>query len=74
MGAELRPPHETAHLLGTFHQGDASHVQAAIDAALKARPAWESMPWESRANIFLRAADLIATKYRPYMNGTTMLG
>lgn len=72
--AEMRPPHETAHLLGTFHQGDASHVQAAIDAALKARPAWESMPWESRANIFLRAADLIATKYRPYMNGTTMLG
>ena len=32
------------------------------------------MSWENRANIFLKAADLIATKYRPYMNGTTMLG
>lgn len=71
---DLRPPHETAHKLGSFHAGDASHVTQAINAALKAKEAWASMTWESRANIFLRAADLIATKYRPYMNGTTMLG
>lgn len=71
---ELRPPHETAHLLGKFHMGDASHVQMAIDAALKVAKEWSNMTWESRANIFLKAADLIATKYRPYMNGTTMLG
>lgn len=71
---ELRPPHERGHLLGQFHMGDTSHVQAAIDAALAAKPAWEAMPWEDRAAIFLKAADLIATKYRPYMNGTTMLG
>ncbi|MBS1722162.1 MAG: L-glutamate gamma-semialdehyde dehydrogenase [Armatimonadetes bacterium] len=71
---EIRPPHETAHLLGRYHKGNADHVRQAIDAALAAKAAWMEMSWESRANIFLRAADLIATKYRPYMNGTTMLG
>lgn len=71
---EMRPPHETAHLLGHYHEGDESHVRMAINAALGARDAWASMSWENRANIFLKAADLIATKYRPYMNGTTMLG
>ncbi|WP_127125805.1 L-glutamate gamma-semialdehyde dehydrogenase [Pseudoflavitalea rhizosphaerae] len=70
----LRPPHETAHTLGHFHAGDASHVTKAIDAALAARESWSNLSWENRANIFLKAADLIATKYRPYMNGTTMLG
>jgi 1-pyrroline-5-carboxylate dehydrogenase len=70
----LHPPHETAHLLGYYHEGDASHVHQAIDAALAAKEAWGGMSWESRANIFLRAADLISTKYRYHMNGTTMLG
>jgi len=71
---EIRPPHERKHLLANFHSGNATHVEQAISAALKAREQWSEMSWESRANIFLRAADLIATKYRPYMNGTTMLG
>ncbi|MBS1662094.1 MAG: L-glutamate gamma-semialdehyde dehydrogenase [Bacteroidetes bacterium] len=70
----LRPPHEIAHTLGYFHEGDESHVQQAIDAALQAKAKWASLSWENRAAIFLKAADLIATKYRPYMNGTTMLG
>lgn len=70
----LRPPHEHTHTLGFFHAGEAKHVQQAIDAALAAKENWAAMSWENRANIFLRAADLIATKYRPYMNGTTMLG
>lgn len=70
----MRPPHETKHVLGHFHAGDASHVQQAIDAALRAREEWSNTSWENRAAIFLKAADLIATKYRPYMNGTTMLG
>ncbi|MCB0824643.1 MAG: L-glutamate gamma-semialdehyde dehydrogenase [Armatimonadetes bacterium] len=69
----MHPPHEIKHTLGTYHKGDKSHVQQAIDAALKAREAWANTSWENRANIFLRAADLIATKYRPYMNGSTML-
>lgn len=71
---EIRPPHETAHLLGKYHTGDAGHVKKAINAALKAKEKWANMSWENRANIFLKAADLLATKYRPYINGTTMLG
>jgi 1-pyrroline-5-carboxylate dehydrogenase len=70
----IHPPHEIAHTLGYFHQGDAKHVQQAIDAALAAKEQWASLSWENRAAIFLKAADLIATKYRSYMNGTTMLG
>jgi 1-pyrroline-5-carboxylate dehydrogenase len=72
--AEIRPPHEKNHLVGIFHKGDASHVKKAINAALKAKDKWANMSWENRANIFLKAADLIATKYRPYMCATTMLG
>lgn len=71
---EIRPPHERKHLLGHFHVGDAKHVTKAINAALKAKDKWANMSWENRANIFLKAADLIAGKYRPYINGTTMLG
>jgi 1-pyrroline-5-carboxylate dehydrogenase len=71
---EIRPPHETSHSLAQFHEGDESHVQQAIDAALAARESWAAMSWENRANIFLKAADLVATKYRYHMNATTMLG
>lgn len=70
----MHPPHEIKHVLGYYHEGDEKHVKQAIDAALEARESWSNMSWENRANIFLKAADLIATKYRPYMNGTTMLG
>ncbi len=72
--AAIHPPHEIAHTLGYFHQGEEEHIRQAIDAALAAKDSWAAMSWENRANIFLKAADLIATKYRPYMNGTTMLG
>ncbi len=71
---ELRPPHEVKHLLGHFHYGDAGHIEKAISSALKAKAAWGLLSWENRANIFLKAADLLATKYRPYINATTMLG
>ncbi|HZH97223.1 MAG TPA: aldehyde dehydrogenase family protein, partial [Flavisolibacter sp.] len=70
----INPPHERAHTLGHFHMGDEGHAQQAIEAALSARQAWGDMSWENRANIFLRAAELISTKYRYLMNGTTMLG
>jgi 1-pyrroline-5-carboxylate dehydrogenase len=70
----LHPPHEIKHTLGYYSEGGEKHVQQAIDAALAARENWANMSWENRATIFLKAADLIATKYRPYMNGTTMLG
>ena len=70
----IHPPHERAHVLGHFHSGDQGHVKKAINAALRAKDKWANMSWENRANIFLKAADLLATKYRPYINGTTMLG
>jgi len=70
----IRPPHERSHVLGHFHAGDEKHVKQAIDAALKAKEEWAAMNWADRAAIFLKAADLIATKYRFLMNGTTMLG
>jgi len=72
---ELRPPHETSHLLGHYHKGDAKHVQKAIDAALAAKADWENMPWEHRASIFLKAAELLSSPhYRYKMNAATMLG
>jgi 1-pyrroline-5-carboxylate dehydrogenase len=70
----IHPPHEIAATVGHYHAGDESQVHKAIDAALAAKTAWADMSWENRANIFLRAADLISTKYRYHMNGTTMLG
>lgn len=70
----LHPPHEIAFTLGHFHAGEQKHVHMAIDAALKARENWARMPWEDRAHIFLKAADLMATKYRYELNGCTMLG
>ena len=72
--ADIRPPHDHQPLVGQYHQGDASHVQLAIDAAMKAKPAWEKMNWESRAAIFLKAAELIAGPYRQLLNAVTMLG
>ena len=70
----LHPPHEIAHTLGYYHEGDETHVKQAIECALDAKEAWALMNWEDRAAIFLKAADLIATKYRYHMNVTTMLG
>lgn len=71
---DIRPPHNHRHLLGSYHQGDKRHVRMAIDAALKAKPAWEAMRWESRATIFLKAAELIAGPYRSAFNAVTMIG
>jgi 1-pyrroline-5-carboxylate dehydrogenase len=71
---DIRPPHETKHVLGHFHQGEEKHVKEAINAALKAQEKWSQMPWVQRASIFLKAADLLATKYRYDMLAATMLG
>ena len=70
----IHPPHEIKHTLGHFHMGTKKHVDQAITSALKVRNAWADMSWESRAHIFLKAADLLATKYRFEMNAATMLG
>lgn len=71
--ARVSPPHNHAHTIGHFHRGDATHVSAAIDAALAAKTAWENTSWEHRAAIFLKAADLMAGPYRAKMNAATML-
>jgi 1-pyrroline-5-carboxylate dehydrogenase len=69
----MRPPHEIKHTLGTYHKGDASHVTDAINAALKAKDAWENTSWENRAAIFTKAAELLAGPYRYTLNAATML-
>lgn len=71
---EIHPPHQIKHTLGFYYKGNETHVQQAIDAALSAKNNWENTPFETRAAIFLKAADLISTKYRSYMNAATMLG
>lgn len=70
----VRPPHDHQHVLGNFHRGNKSHVEQAITAALAAKEEWENLPWEQRAAIFLKAADLIAGPYRYKLNAATMLG
>src|SRR5690554_4918479 len=70
----LNPPHDHQHVLGYFHEGSASHVEQAINAALGAKEAWENLAWEHRAAIFLKAADLLAGPYRAKINAATMLG
>ena len=69
----MSPPHEHKKVLGHFNFGDASHVRDAIDAAMAARSAWANLPWEDRAAIFLKAADLLAGPFRNKMNAATML-
>lgn len=70
----IHPPHEISHTLGYFYQGGAEHVNKAIDAALAVRKRWQSLEWQDRAAIFLKAADLISGEYRAKINAATMLG
>ncbi len=70
---EIRPPHDLSKVIGTWSKGDVSHVNYAIESALLAKKDWEEMAWQDRAAIFLKAADLISTKYRDEINAATML-
>jgi 1-pyrroline-5-carboxylate dehydrogenase len=70
----IYPPHDLKHLLGYYHKGDASHVQLAIKSAMEAKEKWALVSWENRASIFLKAAALLAGKYRYRMNAATMIG
>jgi len=71
---DLRPPHESSHRLGVAHMCGADEVQRAIGAAIEARRDWARMPWEERASVFLKAADLLAGSWRARSNAATMLG
>ncbi len=71
---DIRPPHDHAHVVGKYHTADQEHVEEAIRAALKAREKWAALPWEERASVFLKAADLISGPYRALINAATMIG
>jgi 1-pyrroline-5-carboxylate dehydrogenase len=70
---EIHPPHDRQHLLGHYYYGGSEHVNHAIEAALRARQKWQELPWDQRAAIFLKAADLISGPYRAKLNAATML-
>ena len=71
--ASIHPPHDHKHQLGVYHKANKKNIEDAIATALEARKAWSQMPWESRAAIFLKAADLVAGPYRAKINAATML-
>ncbi|OBX25494.1 delta-1-pyrroline-5-carboxylate dehydrogenase [Gelidibacter algens] len=69
----MSPPHDHQHVVGTYHEADKKHVEEAIATALEARKNWAELPWEHRAGIFLKAAELIAGPYRAKINAATMI-
>ena len=69
----MSPPHDHQHVVGIYHTANKSHVEQAIATALEARKTWSQLPWEQRAGIFLKAAELIAGPYRAKINAATMM-
>lgn len=69
----MTAPHDHKHIVGTYHLSEKTHIEKAIANALASRKAWASMPWEQRAAIFLKAAELIAGPYRAKINAATMI-
>ncbi|RKH39846.1 L-glutamate gamma-semialdehyde dehydrogenase [Corallococcus sicarius] len=70
----VRMPHRHKHVLATLHEAEAGHVEQAIQNAMSVKEDWARMPFHARAAIFLRAAELLATRYRPLLNASSMLG
>ncbi|MBK8584020.1 MAG: L-glutamate gamma-semialdehyde dehydrogenase [Bacteroidetes bacterium] len=71
---QIRPPHDHQAVVANYHQGNKTHIESAIKAALAAREKWASLDWEHRASIFLKAAELLAGPYRALINAATMVG
>jgi 1-pyrroline-5-carboxylate dehydrogenase len=69
----MSPPHDHQHSVGSYHLAEKHHVEKAISTALEARKTWSQLPWEQRAGIFLKAAELIAGPYRAKINAATMI-
>lgn len=67
-------PSDHARHLCTYHEADVATIANAIDGALAAKAEWEALPWNDRASIFLRAAELVSGKYRYKLMASTMLG
>ncbi|NOK20663.1 L-glutamate gamma-semialdehyde dehydrogenase [Corallococcus carmarthensis] len=70
----VRMPHRHQHVLATLHEADAGHVEQAIQNAMSVKEDWARMPFHARAAIFLRAAELLTTRYRPLLNASSMVG
>ena len=70
----IHPPHDHKHTVGHFHTAEKSHIEEAVNVALNARKKWAATPWQDRAAIFLKAAELLAGPYRARMNAATMIG
>jgi 1-pyrroline-5-carboxylate dehydrogenase len=70
---KMSAPHDHQHIVGVYHQADKTLVEKAITSALEARKKWAAMTWESRAAIFLKAAELLAGPYRAKINAATMI-
>jgi len=71
---EIREPHNISKKLGVYHKAGEKEVKMAIEAALEARKSWASMPWEHRASVFHKAAELLSGPWRASLNAATMLG
>ena len=71
---DIKCPHNHQLKLGVYHKGGEEHVQAAAEACRAVAKSWAETPWEERASVFLKAAELLATKYRYVVNAATMLG
>ena len=71
---KITPPHDHQHVVATYHLADEKNVIEAIETALEARKKWSKFPWQERASIFLKAAELIAGTYRSKINAATMIG
>ncbi|MGB3606852.1 L-glutamate gamma-semialdehyde dehydrogenase [Psychroserpens sp.] len=69
----MSAPHDHQHVVGHYHLAEKSHIEDAIATALEARKSWSQLPWEQRAGIFLKAAELIAGPYRAKINAATMI-
>jgi len=67
-------PHDHGHVLATWHKGTAKEIEAAIDSSQRAWKEWSLTPWEDRASVILKAADLLAGPWRDTVNAATMLG
>ena len=70
----LHSPQDHKHNLGFYYKGGKKQVTEAINSCLKSREEWANLPWEQRASIFLKAADLLAGPYRDRINAATMIG
>jgi len=69
----LSPPHDHKKIVGYYHKADKDHIEEAISTAIEARKLWANLPWEQRAGIFLKAAELVAGPYRSKINAATMI-